>query len=220
VTERTPIVFFAGTDPIAAGLVNSFAKPGGRLTGVYGQTTEATAKRLEILKQMVPKLGRVVTFYNPGNPVAAEGSRLGREAARQLNVRFVERHVRSIDELRRALQELKPREADAIFYTSDAMVASRAELLIDAARAKKLPTIFQEYSLVAKGGLTSYGTNFQEIGRMSAKHVQRVLAGIPPKDLPVESYDKIEFALNLRTAREIGLAIPPSVRIQADRVIE
>jgi putative ABC transport system substrate-binding protein len=219
-TTETPIVFFAGTDPIAAGLVESFAKPGGRLTGVHGQTTEATAKRLQILKQMVPKLSRVVTFYNPGNAVAREGAQLGREAARQLGVQFVERQVRSVEELRRGLQALKPREADALFYTADAMVASRADLIIDAARAKKLPTMFQEYSMVAKGALASYGTNFHEIGRLSAKHVQRILAGITPKYIPVENYERVELALNLRTAKEIGLAIPPSVRIQADRVIE
>jgi putative ABC transport system substrate-binding protein len=219
-TTQTPIVFFAGTDPIAAGLVDSLAKPGGRLTGVHSQATDLTAKRLEVLKEIIPRLGRVLTFYNPGNPVPREGARLGREAARQLGLQVVERHVSSVEELRLALQALKPREVDAYFYTADTMVTGQALLIIDAARVKRLPTMFQEETLVAKGALVSYGTNFREAGRISAKHVQRILAGTSAKDLPVESYDRIELALNLRTAREIGLTIPPSFRLRADKVIE
>jgi putative ABC transport system substrate-binding protein len=219
-TAQTPIVFYAGTNPIAAGLVESFAKPGGRLTGVHGLATDLTAKRLEVLKEMIPRLGRVVTFYNPGNTVAREAARLGREAARQLGVQFVERHVGSVEELREGLRTLKPREVDAYFHISDAMVTSQALLIIDAARVKSLPTMFTEEGLVVKGALASYGHRYHEIGRMSAKYVQRILAGTHPKDLPVENYDRIELALNLRTAREIGLAIPPSVRTRADKVIE
>ena len=219
-TARVPIVFYVGADPVAAGLVESFAKPGGRLTGVHGLSTDLTGKRLEILKEMMPRLGRVVTFYNPGNVVAREAARRGREAARQLGVQFVERHVGSIEELRLGLQGLKPREGDAYFHTADAMVASQADLIIDAARGKRLPTMFHEYSLAAKGALASYGQSLHELGHLSAKHVQRVLAGTRPKDLPVENYDRIELALNLRTAREIGLTIPPSVRTRADKVIE
>jgi putative tryptophan/tyrosine transport system substrate-binding protein len=94
-TAQTPIVFFAGTDPVWAGLVESLAKPGGRLTGVHGLATDLTAKRLEMLKEIVPRLGRAVTFYNPGNPLAQEAARLGREAARKLGVQLVERHVGS-----------------------------------------------------------------------------------------------------------------------------
>jgi ABC-type uncharacterized transport system substrate-binding protein len=200
--------------------VESLAKPGGRLTGFHGQATDLTAKRLEILKEMIPGLGRVLTFYNPDNAVARENARLGREAARRLGVQLVERHVRSAEELRLGLQALKPREVDAYFYTTDAMVASQALLVIDAARVKRLPTMFYEETLVVKGALASYGANYREMGRLSAKHVQRILAGTHPKDLPVESYDKIELALNLRTARELGLTIPPAARFRADRVID
>jgi ABC-type uncharacterized transport system substrate-binding protein len=128
--------------------------------------------------------------------------------------------VSSVEELRLGLHELKPLEVDAYFYTSDALVVSQAELIIDAARVKRLPTMFAEDSLVAKGALASYGHSYHEIGRLSAKHVQRILAGAQPKDLPVENFDKVDLALNLRTAREIGLAIPPSVLIQAHKVIE
>jgi putative ABC transport system substrate-binding protein len=179
-----------------------------------------TAKRLAVLKEMMPKLGRVVTFYDPGELVSRENARLGRDAARQLGVQIVERHVGSVEELRLALQGLKSREVDAYFHTPGALQTSQALLIIETARGKKLPTMFHEQSLVAKGALASYGTNYQEIGRLSAKHVQRILSGSHPKDLPVENYDKVGFALNLRIAREIGLTIPNSLRLQADQIIE
>src|SRR5262245_11467407 len=219
-TVRVPIVFFAGTDPVAAGLVESLARPGGRLTGVHTRTMDLTAKRLEILKEMIPRLGRVVTFYNPDMAISRESARVTREAAQQLGVKLVERHVRSIEELRRGLEALRPREVDAYFETTDPMVSSQAQLIIDAARAHKLPTMFFEHHPVVSGGLAGYGENFPEILRLSARYVQRILAGALPKDLPVENYDRIEFALNLHTARELGLTIPPSVLARADEVIQ
>jgi putative ABC transport system substrate-binding protein len=219
-TAGIPIVFFAGTDPVAMGLVDSFANPGGRLTGVHSLVTDLTAKRLEILKEILPKLRRVVTFYDPGNPVAREASRLGREAARRLPVEFDERHVASVKELQAGMQVLKAGEMDAYFEVSDAMVLSQAQLIIDTARVKRLPTMFIERSQVVKGGLASYGVSFHEAGRLSAKYVQRILAGTNPKDLPVQGVDKLELVLNLRTAQEIGLTIPPSVLGKADKVIK
>ena len=216
-TVNTPIVFSAGTDPIALGLVESLAKPGGRLTGIHGPTRDLTAKRLQVLKEIIPKLNRVVTFYSADEMKMV---RPAREAARQLGVQLIERPVSSLEDLRRSLQALKPREVDAYFHTPDILVTSQAVSIIEAARVKKLPTMFHEVSLVSKGALASYGHNYHQIGRMSAKYVQRILAGTPSRDLPVESYDKIELALNLRTAREIGLTIPSSVGVRADRLIE
>jgi len=219
-TAQIPIVFYVGTDPVAAGLVESLAKPGGRLTGVHGRSRDLLAKRLEILKEMIPKLSRVATFINPDDSLSQESLRVSREAGRQLGVQIVERHVASTNQLRLALQRLKPREVQAYFHTPEAMVTSQAVLIIDAARANKLPTMFHEESLVAKGALVSYGLSFYEIGRLSAKHVQRILAGTRPKDLPVENYDKVRLALNLRTAREIALTISQSFLARADQVIQ
>ncbi len=219
-TAHTPIVFYVGADPVALGLVESLARPGGRLTGVHGLSRDVTAKRLAVLKEMIPRLHRVVTFYNPDEPVSRENARVGRDAARQLGLQVVERHVASIDELRRNLQTLKPREVDAYFHTPGALETSQALLIIEATKGKNLPTMFHEQSLVAQGALASYGNNYHEIGRLSAKHVQRILAGGHPKDVPVENYDKVGLALNLRTAREIGLTVPPSLLLQADQVIE
>jgi putative ABC transport system substrate-binding protein len=220
VTSQIPIVFSVGSDPVKSGLVQSFGKPGGRLTGVQYSTTDLTAKRLEILKEILPKLNRVITFYNPNNRSALEAAALAREAARQLGVQVIERHAASVEELREGLGAIKARDADAYFYTTDAMVTSQARLVIDMAKSKKLPAMFSEQSLVAMGGLASYGQNFDEVGRLSAKYVQKVLAGAHPADLRVETVDQFELVVNLLTAKQIGLTIPPSVLARADRVIK
>ena len=219
VTADIPIVFCAGTDPVVVGLVESFAKPGGRLTGVYNPTTDLTAKRLELLKEIVPKLRRVVTFYDPRNPPAIESSKSAREAARVLGVELVERHVTSVEELRAGVRALRAGEVDAYFTVSDPMANNQAQLIIDTARVKKLPTMFDVTSHVIKGGLASYNVSFHEMGRVSAKYVQRILAGVKPKDLPVEGIDKIALVINLKTAKQIGLIVPPNVLVRADRVM-
>jgi putative tryptophan/tyrosine transport system substrate-binding protein len=219
-TSDIPIIFAVAGDPIRSGLIQSFAKPGGRLTGVYYLTSDLTPKRLEILKEILPKLRKVVTFYNPKNAISTEAARLGREAAQQMKVQFVERHVTSVEEIRQGFQNLKAGEADAYFFVSDAMITSHAPIIIQAALAKKLPTMLQEQSLVAEGGLASYGQNFREVGRMSAKYVQKVLTGTRPQDLRIETADKFEMAVNLKTAKQIGVTIPPNILARADKVIK
>jgi ABC-type uncharacterized transport system substrate-binding protein len=220
VAAGVPIVFCVGSDPVSTGLIESFAKPGGRLSGVHYFTTDLTAKRLEILKELVPKLRRVVTFYDPTNPAALASARLAREAGRQLGVELIERHAASVSELQAGLRALKAGEADAFFLVSDALAISQAQAIIDAARAIRMPTMFHEQTIAARGALVSYGVNYHEIGRQSAKHVQRVLAGASPRDLPVENVTRIELVLNRRIARAIGLTIPPGVLARADRLIE
>jgi putative ABC transport system substrate-binding protein len=220
VTLHIPVVFSVGTDPVGSGLVQSFGKPGGRFTGVQYSTTDLTAKRLEILKEILPKLSRIITYYNPNNRSALEAAALAREAARQFRVQLVERHATSVEELRQHLGAFKAGEADAFFYVSDAMVTSQAQLVIDMATSKRLPTMFSEQSLVAMGGLASYGQNFHEVGRLSAKYVQKVLTGAQPQDLRVEVVDKFELVINLKTAKQIGLTIPPNVLARAEKVIK
>ncbi len=218
-TTDIPIVFCAGTDPVVLGLVDSFAKPGGRLTGVYQPATDLTAKRLEILKEIVPKLRRVVTFYDPHRPTAIESSKLAREAAQQMGIQFVERHIASVEELQAGVRALKAGEMDAYLAVSDAIASNQAQLIIDTARIKRLPTMFDFLSHVVKGGLAGYAVSFQEVGRLSAKYVQRILTGVKPKDLPVQQVDKIDLVINLKAAKQIGLTIPPNVLARADKVI-
>jgi len=219
-TKNVPIVFYAGTDPVAVGLVESLRKPGERFTGVHGQFTNLTAKRLELLKQMIPRLRRVVTFYSPDNPAAQRSMTIARDAARQLKVELIERPVASVEELRAGLRALQPGEADAFFFVSDAMLNSQEELIIDTARAKRLPTMFAYQGSVAKGALASYRESYYALGRLSAKHVQRVLLGADPGDLPVEQLDRLHFVINLKTAKALGLTIPESLLQRADQVID
>jgi putative ABC transport system substrate-binding protein len=219
-TANVPVVFYVGADPVVVGLVKSYAKPGGRLTGIHSQTTELTAKHLEILKEMSPKLRRVAAFYDPGNMAAQKSVKLVREAARQLRIEVVERHVRSVEELRVGLQALKPGEVDALAHVADAMITSQTKLIVDTAKAKKLLTISLERSFVSDGGLASYGVNFYAVGRQSAKYVHRVLLGTSPAELPVESADRFELVINLKTAKALGLTIPPSMLGRADEVIQ
>jgi putative ABC transport system substrate-binding protein len=218
-TKSVPIVFYAGTDPVAFGLVDSFRKPGGRLTGVHGRFSDLTAKRLQLLKEVIPTLRRVVTFYNPINPVARQGVQFARDAARELKVELIERPVGSVEELRTGLRALRPGEADAIFYVADAMVTSQAEMVIDIAMSKKLPTMFPDMESVAKGALVGYGVGYYTFGRASAKNVHRILLGANPGDLPVEQLDHPHLVINLKTAKALGLIIPPSVLTRADEVI-
>jgi putative tryptophan/tyrosine transport system substrate-binding protein len=218
-TKTVPIVFYAGTDPVAFGLVESFRKPGGRLTGVHGQFTDLAAKRLQLLKEMIPTLRRVVTFYSPDNPAARESMKIGRDAALQLKVELLERPVASVAELQAGLRALRPGEADAMFYVADAMVTSQSEMVIDIAMSKKLPTMYADKESVVKGALASYGVSYYAFGRASAKNVHRILLGADPGDLPVEQLDRPHLVINLKTAKAIGLVIPQSVLTRADEVI-
>jgi len=219
-TKSVPIVFYSGTDPVAVGLVESFRRPGGRLTGVYGRFTELTAKRLELLKEMMPRLRRVVIFYSPDNPAAQISMRIARDAAGRLQVKLVERPVDSVEALRTGLRALRPGEADAFIYASDAMIVSQEELLLDTARVKKLPTMLSYQGNVSKGALASYGENRFTLGRLAAQHIHRVLLGAKSGDLPIEQIDKLHFVVNLKTAKALGLTIPPSLLQRADEVIQ
>jgi putative ABC transport system substrate-binding protein len=218
-TIEVPIVFNVGSDPVMAGLVESFAKPGGRLTGIHFLVKDLTGKRLEIFKELVPKARTVMTIYSPDNKVAKDSVELARAEAKRLGLKFIERHVMSVEELRTMLQGLKTSEADAFFYTPDAMIGSQSQLIIDTAKAKKLATMFQDQALVARGALASYGQNYHGLGRLSAKYVQKILAGGQPRDLRIETIDDVELVINLVTAKQLGLTIPPEVLARAHRVI-
>ncbi len=219
-TRETPIVFCVGSDPVIAGLVESFAHPGGRLTGVHYLSTDLTAKRLELLKEMLPNLRRVLTLHNPDNRNAHDAAKLGREAARKLGVEWIERHVATVQEVRESLRALRAGEGDAFFALPDALVNSQSDLILATARARGLPTMFYEQSLVPRGGLAAYGVSFHDVGRMSAKYVQRILAGTNPRDLPVEGVYRLGLFLNLKTARVLGLTMPRSILSFADEVIQ
>jgi putative ABC transport system substrate-binding protein len=218
-TKNTPIVFAVGTDPVAQGYVQSFARPGSRLTGIHYLARDLTAKRLEILKEFLPKLRTIVTFYDPTNDVSVQAAKIGRDEAQRQNVKFIERKIKSIDELKAELDGVKAGEFDAYLYVADARVASQAQLVIDTAGAKKLPTMFHDQALVASGALASYGQSYFEIGRRSAKYVRQILSGVSPADQRVETIEDVELAFNLKTAKQIGVTIPPNVLTRAAKVV-
>jgi putative ABC transport system substrate-binding protein len=219
-TTHTPIVFYAGTDPVAVDLVESIARPGGRLTGVYTRVTEVTGKRLELLREIVPNLHRVVMFYNPANPAALESAKEARDAAQSLGLELLERRVTSVDELRKALQAFKSGEADAYLAASDAMLDEEAHSVIEMVKANGLPSMFYVQDVVAEGGLASYSPDFREGGRVSAKYVRQILQGANPASFPVEQSDRLVFFINLKTAKQIGLVVPEIILTRADEVIE
>jgi len=219
-TKSVPVVFHAGTDPVKVGLVESFRRPGGRLTGVYSQATDLTAKRLELLKEMVPRVRRVLSFYNPDNPAALESIKEAREAARRLKIMLVEHPVASVDELRSGLRSIRAGEVDGLVHIADVMATSRADMIIDVARAKKLPLILQDKESVARGALASYGLSYYTGGRLTSKYVQRVLLGSNPADMPIEQIDRLQLVINLKTAKALGLTIPQSILVRADEIIQ
>jgi len=218
-TKNTPIIFTVGTDPIGLGYIKSFAQPGGRLTGIQYLARDLTGKRLEILKECLPKLRQVIVFYDADNSVSAEGAKLARAEAQRVKIKLVERQVKSINELNAALDALKVGEFDAYLYMPDAMVVSQSQRVVDVARTKKLPTMFHDQVVVARGGLASYGQSYYEIGWRAAKYVQHVLAGKAPAELRVETIEDVELAFNLTTAKQIGVTIPPNVLARAKKVI-
>jgi putative ABC transport system substrate-binding protein len=218
-TKNIPIVFAVGTDPIAQGFIKSFAQPGDRLTGIQYLARDLTAKRLELLKEFLPKLRQVVTLYNPNEVVSVEGAKLGREEARRIGVKLVERHAKTIDELTSALKSIKSDEFDAYLYVPDPVIVTQAQLIIDSARDKRLATMFHDQILVTRGALASYGQSYFEIGRHSAKYVRQVLNGASPADLRVDTIEDVEMAFNLNTAKHIGVTIPPNVLARAKKVV-
>jgi putative ABC transport system substrate-binding protein len=219
-TADVPIVFTAGSDPVAFGLVESIARPGGRFTGVHAVATDLTAKRLELLREIMPMSRRAVTFYNPKNPSALASLGLAREAARHLGIDFVEQKVASIDEVHQRLGELGAAATDAFFFVSDSMVLSQDTAILDRANGLGVATISSQVDQVRKGALAGYGYDFRDLGRVVAGYVVRILAGARPSELPVESYSRPALAINLKTAAALGLTIPPSILARADEVVE
>jgi putative ABC transport system substrate-binding protein len=219
-TRNIPIVFAVGADAMAQGYVQSFAKPGGRLTGVQYLAVDLAGKRLEILKEIIPTLRNIVTFYDPASSVSMESAKLGRDEAQRRNLKLVERQVKSIGALKTALDNLKTGEFAAYLYIADPMVASQSQSVIDVALAKKLPTMFHDRALVENGGLASYGQSYSEVGRRSANYVRQVLAGAAPRNLRVETMEDVDLAFNLVTAKKLNLTIPPNVLTRAKKVIK
>ncbi len=219
-TEEVAIVFAAGNDPVAAGLVEGMATPGGRLTGFHFLTVDLTAKRLEILRELLPALRRVVTFYDPSTLGGVTSLAAVREAAGKLDIEVVAQQVTSPEELRDRLYTMAAAEAEAFFFISDFLVIVHLPLVMEAANTLGLPTMATELSAVRTGALAGYGQDWREYGRRPARYVARILAGSSPRELPVEAINQPALAINLKTAKALGITIPPALLARADEVIE
>jgi putative tryptophan/tyrosine transport system substrate-binding protein len=218
-TTRIPIVFMGGGDPIGSGLVKSFARPGGNITGIADLELELVPKRMEIFRDLIPDLKRVLFVYDAANAVAL--SRLGvhRDAAHHLGLRLVERPVRTEDEARSVITTARKSEVDGIFSTRLLSLNIPGSIL-EIAPKRTMPTMFDDAFYVERGGLASYGPSLYGLGRQAARLVDRILKGARPADLPVEQPTKFELVVNLKAAKDLGLTIPQSVLVRADRLIE
>ncbi len=218
-TDRIPIVFIGGGDPVELGLVKSLARPGGNLTGIASLDVELAPKRLEIFRELVPGLKRVLLVYDATNKHAAEQLEPYRAAARSLGLTFVERPVRSQEEAGAVISGLRRGDVDGIF--APRVLSLNIPGFIVATSAKgTFPTMFQAAFFAERGGLASYGATDGDLGRLAARLVDRILKGAKPADLPVEQPTKFELVINVKTARALGLTIPQSLLLRADRLIQ
>jgi len=218
-TAVIPIVFPVAADPVSTGIVASLARPGGNVTGLSTLATDLAVKRLEILRDIFPGLGRLAVMANVGAPGAVLQMHEFNAAARSLGLEVVPLEIRRTEDIAPALESLKGR-ADALYVAGDALVNLNQIRINTFALVARLPTIYVQREFVEAGGLMSYGPNFLDLHRRAAEYVDKVLRGANPADLPVEQSTRFELVINLVTARALGLTVPPTLLARADEVIE
>jgi len=218
-TDTIPIVIGNAGDPVGTGLVASLARPGGNVTGLSVLNTEVSGKRLELLKEVVPRLSRVAVLLNPANPINPLQVAEIQSAALALGVTLLPLEVKKADDIDRGFIAMKKERTGALIVLGDPLLEIHRTRLAELAVKNHLPAIYSLGPYVEAGGLMSYGTNFDDVYRRAAIYVDKILKGAKPADLPVEQPTKFEFIINLKAAKQIGLTIPPNVLARADRVI-
>jgi putative ABC transport system substrate-binding protein len=219
-TRTIPIVMLGSGDPLGAGLVASLARPGGNLTGLSQLAPELSGKRLELLKEVVPRLSRLTMLSNPGNPSVVIGLQETRAAAAILGLILQSLDVRKPDELDSALATIARDRPDALVLPIDSMIYEQRTRIAEFAVKQGLPSMGPYREFVEVGGLMAYGASIPDIFRRSVGYIDKILKGAKPADLPVEQPTKYEFIINLKTAKLLGLTIPPAVLARADEVIQ
>jgi ABC-type uncharacterized transport system substrate-binding protein len=215
---QIPVVFIATLDPVATGLVASLSKPGGNITGTTSISGDIIAKRLQMIRELLPKLERIVILLRESSPTAAQYVQESRTAARNLGLELqviTERKPKELEELIVAIPG-----SSALVVADDAEFTAHRTEIAELALRSRLPTVSGLRELVEAGALMAYGASFRELYRRAASQVHKILQGINPADLPVEQPTKFEFVLNMRTAKALGLTIPSSLLALADEVIE
>ena len=217
-TSTIPIVFLTVPDPVALGLIDSLARPGGNITGFTTIADVLAGKRLELLKETVPKLSRVAVLWNLQSPSSAEQWKESQLSARELGLQLHSMEVSSADKYEGAFKEATKAGSAGLAVTLHALASSNQKQIADLATKDRLPAIYPGGDLVASGGLMSYGPDRAEAYRRGASMVDKILKGTKPAEIPVEQPTKFEFIINLKAAKQIGLTIPPNVLARADKV--
>jgi putative ABC transport system substrate-binding protein len=220
-TATIPIVFSVGEDPVKLGLVASLARPGGNATGINIFTTEVVAKRLRLLHDLVPKAVRIAVLVNPGNAAITESTlRDVQQAAPTMGMQIQILNATTIGEIDTAFASLARERPDALFVAGDGFFTGRRVQFATLSAVNQIPATYATRELVAAGGLMSYGTDFEDSFRQVGVYTGKILKGVKPADLPVLQSTKFDFAINLQTARALGIEVPPGVLSIADEVIE
>jgi putative ABC transport system substrate-binding protein len=217
VTTRIPIVFSIVTDPVGLGLIESFARPGGNITGVADLQLELNPKRLELFRELVPNLKRVLFPYDAADARAVAAAQVYRETAHRLGITLIEKPVRTEEEARATLAQISKEEVDGILEPPQASL-NIPGFSLEIAGQQRIP-MFAGPFWVERGGFASYGPDFHETGRQAARLMDKILKGAKPAEIPVEVNQKVEFVINLKVAKALGITIAPEVLYRADRII-
>ena len=218
-TSSIPIIMAGVTDPVGSGFVASLAKPGGNITGLTHIAPDLTGKRLELLKEVVPRLSRVAVLWNPNQPGQQIAYKESLTEAQALKVTLISLEARNQEEIQKVLSGIGKDRPQALFELPDPLIFFNRKLITEAVAKQKLPAMYSFREYVEAGGLMSYGTSFQALFQRAAVYVDKILKGAKPADLPVEQPTKFELVINLKSAKQIGLTIPPNVLARADEVI-
>ena len=219
-TATIPIVMASVGDPVASGLVASLARPGANITGLSQISPELAGKRLELLKEIVPKLSRVAVLWHPQGDSSLLAWQESQLPARRLGLQLHSMEVRSFDGLDKAFENATRARAGALVVTPHSVFVRSLNRIAALAAKNHLPSIFHLREFVDSGGLVAYGVDRSDMFRRAARYVDKILKGAKPADLPIEQPTKFELAINLKTARALGLTLPPSVLLRADQVID
>jgi putative tryptophan/tyrosine transport system substrate-binding protein len=220
ITKTVPIIMLSGGDPVASRIVSSLARPGGNVTGLATISSALSGKRLQLLRAVIPKATRIAVLTNPANPSHPTALNAAQVAARSLGLQLVVVEYRGQDDLAAAFQAATRRRADGVIVLDDSVTFSYRAVIAELAAKNRLPALHGFREAAESGGLMAYGADLVDQSRRAVIYVDKVLRGAKPADLPIEQPTKFEFVINLKTARALGLTIPPSLLQQADQVIE
>jgi putative ABC transport system substrate-binding protein len=219
-TSTIPIVMTVAGDPVGSGLVDSLARPGGNVTGMSLMAPELGGKRLELLKELLPRLARVAVLWNAANPYSALVFKQVQAASGTLEIEVQSLELRQPDDFDGALEAVQRQHPDALMTIEDPLTFNHRNRIADFAAGQQLPSLSGLIEFAAAGGLMSYGANQADLYRRAAGYVDKILKGAKPADLPVQQPTKFELVINLKTAKALGITIPPSLLARADEVIE